>query len=44
MSHKAFIIFLLTVGIAAFIGVGFSGADYYLTPVSERAFRPDYAV
>jgi hypothetical protein len=43
MAHKVFIIFLLMVGFMAFLGVGFHGLGYYLTPISERAFRPDYA-
>lgn len=31
------------IGLMAFIGVGLSGVEYYLTPVSERAFRSDYS-
>jgi len=43
MAHKVFVIFLLMVGITAFVGVGIRGVEYYLTPLNERAFRPDYA-
>lgn len=43
MAHKAFIIFLLMVGLAAFVSVNIHGFEYYLTPISERAFRPEYA-
>lgn len=42
MAHKVFIIFLLLTGISAFVAVGVHGLDYYLSPVSERAFRDDY--
>ena len=43
MAHKIFILFLLTIGLFAFISVGIHGFDYYISPRSERAFRPDYA-
>jgi hypothetical protein len=42
MAHKVFIAFLLMIGIMAFIGVGLRGVEYYLTSLSERAFRLDY--
>lgn len=43
MAHKVFIAFLLMVGVTALIGVGLRGFDYYLTPISDRAFLPDHA-
>ena len=43
MPHRVFIMFLIIVGLAAFVGVGLRGAEYYFAPVSERALRPDYA-
>lgn len=43
MAHKVFITFLLAIGFFAFVSVGVHGFDYYTTPRSERAFRPDYA-
>lgn len=42
MAHKVFIAFLLMVGLTALIGVGLHGVEYYLTPISDRAFRTDY--
>ena len=43
MPNRVFIIFLLIVGLTAFVGVGLHGVEYYFTSVSERAFRQDYA-
>ncbi len=43
MAHKVFIAFLLMVGLTALIGVSIRGVEYYLTPISDRAFRTDYA-
>ena len=43
MGHKLFVIFLILVGATAVLAVNIHGLTYYLTPVSERAFRPDYA-
>jgi hypothetical protein len=43
VAHKFFILFLLAIGFLAFIAVGIHGFDYYTTPKSDRAFRPDYA-
>jgi hypothetical protein len=43
MAHRVFILFLMLTGVTAFVAVGVNGLDYYATPVSERAFRDDYA-
>lgn len=42
MAHKLFVIFLVFLGLSAFVAVGLHGSAYYLTPMGERAFRPDY--
>jgi hypothetical protein len=42
MAHKIFVIFLVFMGLTAAVAVGLHGYAYYLTPMSERAFRPDY--
>ncbi len=43
MAHKFFVLFLLAIGVFAFIAVGIHGFDYYTSPQSDRAFRTDYA-
>ncbi len=43
MAHKVFIVFLITIGLFAFVAVGIHGFEYYITPKSERPFRVDYA-
>ncbi|HEY6952409.1 MAG TPA: hypothetical protein VI758_08365 [Bacteroidota bacterium] len=43
MAHRVFIIFLVVVGLTAVIAVGLSGFEYYLTPLVDRPFRPDYS-
>jgi hypothetical protein len=42
MAHKLFVIFLAFIGLSAAVAVGLHGYAYYLTPMGERAFRPDY--
>lgn len=42
MAHKFFILFLVAIGLLAFVAVGVHGLDYYTTPQRERAFRTDY--
>ncbi len=42
MSHRLFILFLFIVACSAALAVGMTGLDYYLTPVSERAFNPEH--
>jgi hypothetical protein len=42
MAHKLFVIFLVFLGLSAFLAVGLHGYAYYLTPMVERAFRSDY--
>jgi hypothetical protein len=42
MAHKIFVIFLVLVGLSAAIAVGVHGLSYYLSPISERAFRADH--
>jgi len=42
MAHRFFVIFLVAIGVLAFIAAGIHGFDYYTTPQSERAFRSDY--
>lgn len=42
MAHRLFVLFLIAVGIIAFIAVGIHGLDYYTTPLPERPFRADY--
>ncbi len=43
MAHKFFIVFLMAIGLLAFVSVGIHGFDYYVTPRTERPFRADYA-
>ena len=42
MAHRVFVIFLVFIGLMAALAVGIHGLEYYVTPLSERAFRPDY--
>jgi hypothetical protein len=42
MAHKIFVIFLVLVGLTAALAVGLRGYAYYLTPMNERAFLPEY--
>jgi hypothetical protein len=42
MAHKIFVVFLVFIGLTAAVAVGLNGYAYYLTPMSERAFRSDY--
>ena len=42
MAHKIFVIFLVLVGLGAALAVGLHGYAYYVTPLSERAFLPEY--
>jgi hypothetical protein len=42
MAHKIFVIFLVFVGLTAALAVGLHGYAYYVTPVNERAFLPEY--
>lgn len=42
MAHKVFVAFLLMVGLTALVGASLHGLDFYLTSISDRAFRADY--
>ncbi|HUL42998.1 MAG TPA: hypothetical protein VLY03_01435 [Bacteroidota bacterium] len=42
-SHSVFVIFLLFIGTLAVVSLSVRGWNYYLTPVDERPFRPDYS-
>jgi hypothetical protein len=42
MAHRIFVTFLVLIGLTAALAVGLRGYAYYLTPLSERAFRTDY--
>jgi hypothetical protein len=41
-SHSLFVIFLVLIGSLAVISLSARGCSYYLTPLDQRAFRPDY--
>ena len=42
-GHTVFILFLIFIGLLATVSLAIHGWEYYTTPVSERAFRDDYA-
>ena len=42
MAHKIFVMFLILVGCCAALAVGLRGYAYYVTPLNERAFLPEY--
>ena len=41
--HSIFLIFLLAVGAAAIVSLSVKGWNYYLTPIDQRPFHPEYA-
>jgi hypothetical protein len=42
MAHRVFIVFLFLMSFTAVVAVAVHGLGYYLTPVHERHFRPEY--
>lgn len=42
--HRLYILFLLFLALFAIVAIGVRGADYYLTPMAERPFHPDYEI